>query len=1544
MPGPDISGGQVFDEPDGLDNDGLDLDGVGELALPSDADDSDPQSPDYGSAVTTAPSPVASPTAAKAPPVQAAPAVQPPPAVRFRSLGDIPATRRAIFDNTLAAFKELPAVENQRYVLSLKNLRYEGSDTPSERARKRAVLSASDMFRRLKGTYVLTDKLTGEVVGQRQTTLAHVPYLTKDGTIVSRGTEYTITHQQRLVPGIYTRKRDDGTVSAHVNVKGGLGQHIELNPATESFSVRLGTTNAPLFPLLKLLGASEQELRAAVGDDLYASNVQDEAKEAMALNKLFGKLSARTGQDVPDRKEAIRAAFDRMELDPDASAATLGRPFAKVDKDALLAAVKNVLAVSRGEREDDDRDAAYFQRLVGPEDIFAEQVARNRRLLNQALFKATRQGSLKSVPVGLFTKAIRGSFLHTGLGNVLEEVNPAEIFDQHFRVTRMGRGGIPSVDSIPESSRAVSPTTMGFLDLVRTAESEKVGVDLRLAAAGRKGSDGRLYVPVRAFDKATKPGVPGGEELHSAFDLRDKIVALPGEVAEAQAAAARGELAVVTALRKGKILDVPLEEVDYDFPDVSRTFSPLANLIPLKSASKPHRMIMGAKMLTQALPLERREAPLVQSLDPNTGLSFEQLYGEQLGALRYPKSGKAGVVASVAPDEIVIKDESGKSHTIELHNNFPMNRKTLFHQTPLVRTGDQVSPGQLLAVSNFTDSRGETALGTNARVAYMVDGFNHEDAFSISQSFANKTGSEQGYQHSDDWEANNLKGRRVFQSVFPAKYTNEQLSKFDDQGLIRPGTVVKQGDPLVLRITKMPPQSGRIRRGPSFRDSTVVWEHETPGIVTDSVTSGKGFNVVVKSVTPSREADKLSNLFGGKGVISRVIPDDEMPVDEDGKPFDILINPLGLNSRTNPNQILATALGKIAEKDGKPVVIKDFDTTRSLSRFVFDELKKRGLKMKSTVYLPKQGRHVPGIYTGNQYFLKLHHLAEAKAQGRGIGDYDVEEQPAKGGGAGKQSKRLSYLETMALLSHGAIHNLRDSAVSRGQANPQFWLQYMAGYDPPVDKVPHVYEKWLAELQSAGIHPVRKNEKLQLMALTDKDVDELAGDRNIESGDLVKWQRDSIVPVPGGLFDTGLTGGVSGNRWAAIALPEPLPNPVFEEPIRRVLGLTGKQFEAVMSGQADLGGGTGPSAIAHALAKIDLPKEIAAARAEIKSGRKSRRDDAVKRLSYLASAEKLRLHPKDWVLNRLPVLPPRFRPVSVMVESGTPLIADANLLYQEVLEAKQARTEAAKTFGQAGDETLQLYKAVKAVTGLGDPIKSENAQRQVKGALRHVFGSSPKFSMVQRKLLSRPVDLVGRAVIAPDPRLSMDEVGLPEDKAWEIYTPFVVRRLVRRGVPGSEAAKLVEERKPEAKKELIAEMGERPVMYSRAPVLHKYGIIAGWPKLIRGNAMRLSPLVLPGMAADADGDALNFHVPFDKKAALELAEKLLPSRNLISAADMKRAQYRPTMEYIGGLYHASTAVDREQPPVTFDTAADAIAAFKRGEYDLSRRVIIRKPPD
>ena len=429
----------------------------------------------------------AMPAAPPLPPLAAPmpPAQQP----QLRKFGDVPGLRKNIFERTLSSAQGIEPIQNDLYTLHLHDVDYSGPEAYTRADQKKAVLTRGSLTRKMQGTWTLLDNKTGEQVAQRRATIANVPYLTDSGTFVNKGVEYTLAHQMRLKAGVYTREKENGELESHVNTLPGKGRshRYYLDAQTGVFKVQLGQAQIPLMPLLKTLGVPEQDIRKAWGNEITAANM--EKGDAGTLDKLYQRMVFKPvpEADAATKSAAILAEFAKTELDPDVMQHTLGAPHKTLTPEVVLAITKKLIAVNRKEADSDDRDSMAFQSIHGPEDLLGERFTKDKKNLRQLLWKATARKSLDHIPTGVFNKAISAALIGSGLGSSLEEINPAEIYDHQTRVTRLGDGGISSLDAVPAESRSVQPSHLGFVDFLRTPESGKVGVDMRFARGAFKG-------------------------------------------------------------------------------------------------------------------------------------------------------------------------------------------------------------------------------------------------------------------------------------------------------------------------------------------------------------------------------------------------------------------------------------------------------------------------------------------------------------------------------------------------------------------------------------------------------------------------------------------------------------------------------------------------------------------------------------------------------------------------------------------------------------------------------------------------------------------------------------------------------------------------------------------------------------------------------------------------------------------------------------------------------------------------------------------------
>jgi DNA-directed RNA polymerase beta subunit len=1600
------------------------------------------------------------------------------PLPKMRATDDPIALRTSVYEAVKNAASTMQPVQGPTHTLRVIDVDYDKDDPDFTKAdEKRALLERGSLNRRLKGTWELLDNATGQVVSTKRTTLANVPAILHNGTFISRGTRYAMGYQQRLRPGVYTRKKNNGQVENHVNVASqhGSSHRYVLSPETGQFHLEIGHAKIPLMPLLETLGASRDEIKEAWGEELFEKNI--DKVDSRSVNKLYERLVPKRKRQPEDendpqmKRQRIREAFDDMIVDPEVVEHTLGKSTDRIDYDTILRATKEVLKLSRGERDQDDRDHLAFATFHSAPDIFAERFLKDYGGLRRELLrKVARRGNLDNLPASVLDKQIDAALFKSGLGQTVEDTNPLETLMAITRVTRFGEGGLPDTQSAPSESREVGVGQFGFVDLVTTPESLRVGVDGYLARNTFIGEDNKLYTKVRD-QKGQEQIVSPGQLLKSSLSVGR--ASIPG---------------FDLVVNKGKMQLRPQGSAEYNILDGEALFGHGAGVTPLKSAMYPQRTSMASRMGAQALSVENAEAPLVQTGVPGTEYdSYEARNGERFGAERAKLPGR---VMAVGDDFIEVKYQGGETKRISLDRNRPGARKSLFHQDPVVTPGQEFEAGALLAISNYTDKEGVQALGLNARTALMSLEDNWEDGIVVSESFAKRMKLQQAYKHGFDVTDGDQIDKRQYLTRFGTTYKPEQLQNIGDDGVIKPGTVVKPGDPLILGVRKKLSTGDRVHsQGKSnWGDASVKWDHNHEGIVTDIAMTPKGAQVIVRTTKGLEDGDKLcydqytevltgrgwlpfpqvttadavcilhggeilfqqpvqlirsrntkamfhvqsddidlmitanhrcfarradkdrfklvlaselqygdyvmvrpddklsdpmaveinitpdivrrvpvaesntvycltvsSGVFlvrrngkvcwsgnsgraGNKGTVT-VWPDAHMPYDTEGRPIEVAISPMAVPSRGNSSFPIEMLLGKVARARGRAYRVNDFED-RDAWKFAVDEATKHGISETEELTDPRTGRKVPNVLTGELFTMALSHIAESKQSARGLGRYNAENLPARGPQEGANSKRFSGQQLYAALSHGAYDLSRETTLLRGTRNDDYWATFMSGGQTAEPRIPEQYEGFIQRLQASGINPVRRGSKTQLMAMTDKDVDKLSGGRVVTTADTVDMYKD-LSPIKGGLFDPRIFG--DGDKFGQINLAEPTVNPVFEEPIRRLLGVTEKQFRSILGGREEIRGfGSGPEAIHKRLSAMNLDQEIAAARREIAGTKKTARDAAIRRLTYLKGLRKTGLSPTDMLITKVPVLPTRFRPIAKMQGRGNVMVNDANFLYKELMLANEALGGLRGQVDDLHDERLALYDAQRALVGITDPASQELKQRKVKGLLKVVLGkSSPKSGMMMRKLLSGNVDTIGRGVIMVDSNLDMDSIGIPESMAFTIYEPYVIRNLVQRGIPRIRAAEMLKNKDDVARQELMREMKRRPVTASRAPILHKYGDMALWPQLVKGDAIRFNPAITPPMGADFDGDAVNISVPHSVRSVGEAINRMMPSKMLTSESDFKSPVFKPGQDHLMGLYQASVANDNKKQTRYFATLGDAMAAMERGEIDASTPVRIAK---
>jgi hypothetical protein len=902
-----------------------------------------------------------------------------------------------------------------------------------------------------------------------------------------------------------------------------------------------------------------------------------------------------------------------------------------------------------------------------------------------------------------------------------------------------------------------------------------------------------------------------------------------------------------TVLNKGNFEKVDkLNEDHISMPSSRDLFALPTNMITGLNSVSGGRVLLGAKASLQAIPLVNPERPLVESSDDTNKESTQELYGKHYLSVT---ATKPGTVTEVTENHIKVDNTDKTKSTYQLYNNFHLGRKSFITHTPKVKVGDKVKTNEVIAYSNYNDKEGNMAMGTNlttAIIPYRSDNF--EDAFAVTESGAKKLAAEQMINFSIEEKFGVEAGKDKFVALFPNKYTNNQIKNIDSDGVVIVGSRLKAGDPVILAYSPRALKSTDLALGKlskvlkhAFKDNSEAWDYEHDGEVVDVTKHGPLITVHIKTVRSLLPGDKISNYFGAKGV-TKIVSDSQAPLLPNGKPVDIMLNSMSITSRVAPALAITLGLGKLAEKTGKTIKMDQFRKDSSIKN-VINVLKKNNINDTEQLYDPITGRNIEAV-VGPLFYSRLTHISEDKLSTRSQGSgYSFDRQPSKSAVEGGSSKRIGNLGTTALLSHDVRHVLEDIGTVKGTQNDEFWRAIKLGQTPPSPKVPFIFNKFIDSLKAAGINVDRVGNTFNILPLTDKDTTALSNGE-IKKPSLFKPHQEELIHEPGGLFDPNII-GILGDKFNHINLNHPIPNPISEDYLRKLLGVTKFKFnDMVVDGEME-----------KALNNIDLDKKIEEMKKYIGSEKKTRRDDAVKLLEFLTTLKEHKLHPKDLMLHKVPILPAQYRPASKM--GDVVLTSDVNNLYKDLI----LNNNALKNTENVPDEVVRKlkqneYDGVKAAFGLGDPINKKHQDKNVKGILATMFGlkgGTAKSTMFQSKVVNKSLDLVGRAVLTPDTRLDVDQASVPQDMLWQIYKPFVIRRLVMKGVPAISAVDYVKKHSPLAVMALKEEMAVRPGIITRDPAWHKYNLL-GFNLIANPNSkdktIKMNPLVFKGYGADS----------------------------------------------------------------------------------------------
>lgn len=1433
-------------------------------------------------------------------------------------------------DKAIDKIKNVFPIVSNKYTVKLKKINMRDK-TFSITEQKEALLGGKTLVNPVHVDLEVIDNKTNTVVKKLNSfKIADIPFLTSRLTMIVKGNDYGLANQIRLKPGIYTRQRENNVVESMVNLSKGKNFRISMDPQDGVFNMEVGTKKTPLYPLLNGMGVSDDELNNAWGKEITMRNKNKVRNPDIALTKIYGSFfplkpgDAKTLTSTDKVNRLNKYFYEKTEMDPVVNKSTIGLGASKVTPMAILNATKKIVNVSRGDEVTDDRDNLKHQVVRSIDDSISENIEKTTpEVVNKIKYKLDNLPAGRDIesalPKNVFGRSIKKFITTTPIAAPLPQINPLDIMGSAYEITQMGPGGIKDIRMVRDDTRQVNSSHMGLIDPIATKENEKAGVNLYTTPSAMRDQKGDFYTKIRNVKT-------GKNEVLSVSKIAENYIAFPGQDLSPSNRQ-------VEAMYQGKVVRVPSSKIKYQYDSPANLFSAGTNLLPFLNSMAGGRALMAKKHLDHALPLKYREQPLIQTASNTPFKTQEKLVASAF----LPKAREDGVVHRITKDEIQVKTEDGKIYKDRYETNFPLNQRTYLHTTLNVKKGDKVRKNQMLGDSIYSKD-GSFAIGKNLEAAYLdYKGLNVNDGVVVSESAAKKLTSlhmNKGEYLTDD---NHLVSRSKFTTLFPNKFDINQLSNISDNGVVKEGTILNEGDPIVLGIEKTELSAEQSLLGnlskklyKPYREDSIVWEHPFPGTVTDVRVGGSRVAFQITSEQPAIIGDKISHRSASKGVITAIVKDDDMLRNEEGKPVDILFSPTSIISRQNPAQLLEMGLAKVSKKIGKPIVVDNF-ALKDNHKFVQDVMKRYKVKDKEDIFDPVNNKTIKNVKSGPIYVMKQASQAEKAFGVRDFGSYDANERPSKGGEQG--AKGIGMLAANSLLSHNARANLQEISTLKGNKNKEFWDAYQRGLPLPSLKTPFAYDKLLGMMQASGIKINKEDNKLIAAPLTDRDISQFS------SGEITSpytVRAKDLRPEKDGLFDLNVTGGMHGKKWGHITLKEPVINPIMKKPVQIMLGETKKSLDERIKNE-------GVKAIEKDLSKIDIDKRIDDLKKEMPRLAYSDLDKAVKELKYLKSLKKNNMTPNQaYILNKVPVLPPIMRPIVKMSGSNDLQVSSLNRLYSDVIHNNQAikMLKGQVSNSDLGPMRSTLQQSVDALVGVGESPNVKIQKQGLKGILTTVSGDTPKTGYFQSKVFSKTQDLSSRGVIVPNPRMGIDDVGIPEDTLWGLYKPMIVRRLVNRGYPSVKAIEMVRDKTEVARNELLDEAKTRPVFINRAPSLHKHSVVAANPIPVMGKSIQLSPFAEKGLGADFDGDAVQVHVPIGYKAVMEAQDMKLSKMLFTETKKQNNLIAKPEQDTNYGI-HKGVNAKASGKTFNFKNYDEVKRAYKRGEIGLNDKVNITK---
>ena len=730
------------------------------------------------------------------------------------------------------------------------------------------------------------------------------------------------------------------------------------------------------------------------------------------------------------------------------------------------------------------------------------------RMTVQDMEAITPQALVNIRPVSAAIKEFFGS---SQLSQFMDQNNPLSELTHKRRLSALGPGGL-SRERAGFEVRDVHHSHYGRMCPIETPEGPNIGLINSLSTYAKINEFGFIESPYRKVDKET--GKVTNEIHYLTADEEDLFIrAQANEPLEEDGTFVNKR--VVCRTKNGAVELVPTHRVDYMDISPKQVVSIATAMIPFLENDDANRALMGANMQRQAVPLVRREAPVI-------GTGVEYRAAKDSGAVVVAKN--SGIAERVTADEIIIKREDGVKDRYKLLKFKRSNAGTCINQAPIINKGDQIEKGDVIADGPATDL-GEIALGRNMFVAFMTwEGYNYEDAILINEKLVKEDRLSTIHIEEYECEARDTKlGPEEITRDIP-NVGESAIKNLDDRGIIRIGAEVDSGDILVGKVTpkgetELTAEERLLRaifgeKAREVRDTSLKVPHGEGGIIVDVKVFTRengddlspGVNELVRCYIAQKRkikvGDKMAGRHGNKGVISRILPQEDMPFTEDGTPLDIVLNPQGIPSRMNIGQVLEVHLGLAAKALGWYVATSVFDGAKESD--IRKALVQAGYPEdgKLTLYDGRTGETFDNrITVGYMYMLKLHHLVDDKLQARSTGPYSLVTQQPLGGKAQFGGQRFGEMEVWALEAYGAAHILQeiltvksDDVVGRVRA----YEAIVKGENIPEPGIPESFKVLIKELQSLCLDvKVLTEEDQEIEVRESLDADDTAGEFELD---------------------------------------------------------------------------------------------------------------------------------------------------------------------------------------------------------------------------------------------------------------------------------------------------------------------------------------------------------------------------------------------------------------------------------------------------------------